>query len=340
MRLNSRVDLYDPISREAAEWLVEFRTGDVDSAGRRDFDAWLRTSPEHVRAFIEMAALWHEGGSIDSRHQLDVEAIMAQVEPPTAVHPVHEDVGSGRAWMSYRAVAASLLAAVLAAPLFLHSGAFRGSTTYTAGLREPRSIVLADGSKVLLDSKSRLRVSFTADTRAVELLQGQALFRITKDPQRPFLVHAGQAFVRDIGTVFDVDRIGDGTVVTVVEGRVAVAQGGVSPQPIGLRAGDQLDVRSGQLASVPIRVDTSAETAWTHGNVVLESATLSEVAQVFSRYSARPLVATDLGKTPLRLSGVFATNPDFLIRYLRGRPDVVVTETAAQIAIVRQSSAH
>lgn len=87
----------------------------------------------------------------------------------------------------------------------------------------------------------------------------------------------------------------------------------------------------GHASPRPRRVDVGSETAWTHGEVVLESATLAEVVQVFNRYSARELVAEDLGN----LSGVFSTDPDFLIRYLRGRPDVVVTETDSATHIVR-----
>jgi transmembrane sensor len=206
---------------------------------------------------------------------------------------------------------------------------------YATGVGERRSIVLPDGSKVLLDSKSRLRVSYTAATRNVELVQGQALFAVVENPQRPFLVHAGNALVRDVGTVFDVNRIGGGTIVTVVEGRVAVA---TPSQPLYLSAGEQLDVHLGQFPLRPTHVDISSETAWTDGQVVLQSATLADVAQVFNRYSARRLVARDLGRKPLRLSGVFSTNPNFLMRYLRSRPDIAVTGNGSEIDIVRKPS--
>ncbi|MGH8319207.1 MAG: FecR family protein [Steroidobacteraceae bacterium] len=347
MSLERDFGLNDQISQEAAQWLVEFRAGDVDPAGRRDFDAWLRASPEHIRAFIGMAALWHEGGAIDPRRQLDVEAIVAgeatvSTPPvefplrPSAAHAVREKVRRPRDRVARLAVAASLLVVVLATALILHFG-ISSPATYATAVRARRSIMLPDGSKVLLDSKSRLRVSYTAATRTVELLQGQALFDVAKNPRRPFVVHAGHTVVRDVGTAFDVDRLGDGTVVTVVEGRVAVA---TPSQPIYLSAGEQLDLHLGDFSPRPIHVDISSEMAWTHGEVVLESATLAEVAQVFNRYSTRRLVAQDLGKKPLRLSGVFSTNPGFLMRYLRGRPDIVVTETDSEIDIARSPAKH
>src|ERR1700678_2556678 len=45
---------------EACEWFVEFRVGDVDAAARERFDEWLRRSPEHIRAYIEIARTYVE----------------------------------------------------------------------------------------------------------------------------------------------------------------------------------------------------------------------------------------------------------------------------------------
>lgn len=348
MSLDARTSLNDQISREAAEWLVEFRSGDVDAAGQREFDAWLRASPEHIRAFIEMAALWHEGGGIDPRRELDLEAIIALARSEQRIaelSPAQDagdrgtaarDAGAERRWgrTAGWALAAGVLAAAVAATLLLRSG-LPSQKTYFTGVGETRPILLPDGSKVLLDSKSRLRVSYTAAARNVELLQGQALFDVVRNPRRPFRVLAGDALVRDLGTVFDVNRLGRGTVVTVLEGRVAIP---TSLQPIYLSAGEQVQVDVGHFPPRPIQVDISSETAWTHGQVVLDSATLTQVAQLFDRYSARKLVAHDRGAKPLRLSGVFSTNPKFLMRYLRSRPDIAVTETGSEIDIVRSAS--
>lgn len=350
MSLDARASLNDQISLEAAEWLVEFRSGDVDVAGQREFDAWLRASPEHIRAFIEMAALWHEGGGIDPRRELDLEAIIARARSEERIAELSpaqgagdrgtaaRDAGAQRPRSRWRrptggAIAASVLAAAAATTLLLRSG-LPSQQTYITGVGETRSILLPDGSRVLLDSKSRLRVSYTAAVRNVELLQGQALFDVVRNRQRPFLVRAGDAQVRDLGTVFDVNRLGRGTVVTVLEGRVAIP---TSLQPIYLSAGEQVEVEVGHFPPQPIHVDISSETAWTHGEVVLDSATLAEVAQLFNRYSTRRLVAHDRGAKPLRLSGVFSTNPKFLMRYLRSRPDIAVTETGSEIDIVRSA---
>ena len=59
MKASSPNKLNIQIYSEAADWLVEFRSGDIDSAGRKEFYAWLCTSPEHMRAYLELAAAWN-----------------------------------------------------------------------------------------------------------------------------------------------------------------------------------------------------------------------------------------------------------------------------------------
>ena len=93
---------------------------------------------------------------------------------------------------------------------------------YATEIGERRSITLADGSTVDLNARSRVRIEFSKKERRVDLLDGQALFQVTKDKNRPFIVSSGDATVRAVGTQFDVYRRTNSTTVTVLEGRVAV----------------------------------------------------------------------------------------------------------------------
>ena len=87
---------------------------------------------------------------------------------------------------------------------------------------EQRSIQFEDGSTVDLNSRSKIRVKYSKQERDVELIEGQALFHVAHDTSRPFIVAVGATRVRAVGTQFDVYKKSNGTVVTVVEGRVAV----------------------------------------------------------------------------------------------------------------------
>lgn len=106
------------------------------------------------------------------------------------------------------------------------------ATTYTTGIGEQRLVALEDGSTVEMDANSRIRVRFTEHERTVDLVKGQALFRVAKNAARPFIVVSGDTRVRAVGTQFDVYRKASKTSVTVIEGRVAVlpgAAGGLVP---------------------------------------------------------------------------------------------------------------
>jgi transmembrane sensor len=383
-----RIGLNQQINEEAARWFVEFRSGAVDAPDRRAFDAWVRASPEHLRAFIEIAALWRHSQTVDSQRSFSVEALIASATeeanvvsleasgiseeasgPGTRV-PSQLDTGGGRRVWTLAAAAAVLLlgAGSLVAWSLLH-----GREIYATEVGEQRSLKLGDGSTVTLNSRSRVRIEFDDRSRTVALLEGEALFRVARDPARAFIVRTDGTFVRAVGTEFDVNRKNSGTVVTVVEGRVAVVasspESGVGPavprspnatqlrpstarhesaqkaesvvngsgeadEAVLLSAGEQLKVGLGATRE-PRRTNLSSATAWTQGRVILESATLAEVAEEFNRYSERRLIAEDDGAIPLRLSGVFSTDPDFLIHYLSERPDIQVHQTATEIRILR-----
>jgi transmembrane sensor len=375
-----RMKLNHQISEEAAEWFVAFRSGDIDKEGRHAFDSWVRASPEHLRAFIETAALWRESGSLDPERRISIEDLIARAKFESNVVALEqgaqhdgrpqeridrqvsraysaEHAGpAARRWprsVTQLATAAVILIGLLGAG-FLAWTHFSGERLYSTEVGERRSVRLPDGSMVTLDSRSRLRVAFTDRARAMDLLEGRALFEVAKDPSKPFIVHADGTTIQALGTQFDVDRTQISTVVTVVEGRVAVQQPvervlsnrshqptqpdvHADATPVFLSAGEQLKIVGDHGSAEPAHTNVSSATAWTHGQLILESATLADVAEEFNRYSPRKLVAEDHGATALRLSGVFATDPDFLIRYLRNRRDIVVHETDGEIRIVRKA---
>ena len=230
---------------EASEWLVDFRVGDVDAAARERFDDWLRRSPEHIRAYINIARTYVELLPPGSTGELDVQALIAcdnsngsNVVPLAPSVPAREMTrfakaasnGQGAAansetfFVRHRALAASLLTGivVLASVLIWQHERY---PSYVTEIGEHRSLALGDGSTVDLNARSKLRVEFSKNERRVELLEGQALFEVAKDKSRPFIVKSGEATIRAVGTQFDVDRKSTGITVTVIEGGVVVYSG-------------------------------------------------------------------------------------------------------------------
>jgi transmembrane sensor len=229
-----------------------------------------------------------------------------------------------RQWAQGRARAAALRRAVLrpvaalavvcmAAYLFfgLPGVAVRqqAGNVFETGIGETRPIALDDGSRILLDTRSRVRVLFTANFRDVELLDGQAHFEVAKDAHRPFRVRTGSAEVVAVGTKFDVAALPARTTVTLIEGRVNVRSLAVAPQAepkvAAMVPGQQLGVTSdGQLLDTKV-VKISNVTAWQRGTIVLDDMPLPDALAAINRYSTTRIVIPNAALQARRVSGVF-----------------------------------
>jgi transmembrane sensor len=384
MQPKGPLKLNDQAYQEACEWFVESRSGDLDDAGRRRFDLWARKSPEHLAAYLEIAAIWSEGSALDPDLKWDPKTLIAQAAADaTNVVPLTDrsrtadastamsntlselapgtlDVRQSRPGKSsphWFRVAASIAAVGLIVGTTLWYQNFR-MPIYATTFGEQRSITLTDGSVIDINSRSKIRIRYSAQERDVDLLEGQALFHVAKNPGRPFLVSTATTQVRAVGTEFDVYQKQSGTVISVVEGRVAVQlrsptasnetadlpqvtaahqdEAGArksDSRPIFLAAGEQVLVTTTamQRAAHP---NIAIATSWTQRQLEFESASLSEVAEEFNRYNERQLVIEDPTLYDFHISGVFSSSdPGSLVRFLRERPGVQVTETASEIRV-------
>jgi transmembrane sensor len=395
MERQGRTKLNTQIYEEATAWFIDCRSGDLDEAARGEFDHWLRKSPENLSAYLEIAAIWNEGASLDPKNKWDANTLISQaaqdrdnvVVLPNAVlgaiaaqaesAPKSDGragqgrktlrwVGTGGTRWRRHAIASSFAVLSLGVGLIAWVHVF-GAPTYATATGEQRSIQLEDGSTVELNSRSKVAVRYSEHERAIELLEGQALFHVTKDAARPFVVRSGDTRVRAVGTQFDVYRKHGGTIVTVVEGRVAiltdhpvadadVTAKGVSTESspsmpplratqgegqgpnILLSAGEQLTVTP-KMAQKTEHANVAGATAWTERQLIFESASLSDVAEEFNRYNRRQLIIDDPRLETFHISGVFSsTDPVSLIRFLRERPGLSVVETPSEIRIVRNIS--
>jgi transmembrane sensor len=338
------------IIAEASAWFIEFRAGDVDGDARVRFIDWLRRSPEHIHAYLEISGTWAELPTADPEGKIDIEALIerARGEPDVIALPADRRrpgmapsaLKPHTAWRSRRA-AVALAAVVLlaiATVIFIDSSKFNG--VYTTGIGEQRTVQLLDGSTVELNARSTIQVRLTAEQRNVELLEGQALFSVAKDKQRPFVVRAGDAQVRAVGTEFDVYKKQAATVVTVVEGRVETYDSQDSPgtAAIVLSAGEQLTVVP-HVATKPTRTDTAIATAWVQKRLIFEETPLNDVAEEFNRYNRRPLTIDDGELGNVKISGVYSsTDPASLINFLRSQNSIRVVETEKQVRVLRREA--
>lgn len=331
---------------EASTWFTELHGDALDPAAQAEFNAWLRRSPEHVQAYLQIAALWEDADMLASRLGADFEDLIARARQEQNVYPLEwaresaptsraaevptkQPVGSGHRGLLPIAASVAALLVTAASWLYLQRG------VYSTDIGEQRSITLEDGSSVELNARSRLKVHFTERQRSVELIAGQALFRVAKDPARVFVVQSGDARVRAVGTEFDVYRKRSGTIVTVVEGRVAATS--EHDAEVLLQAGEQLMV-SAVAPAAPKLVDTAMATAWTEKKLAFDGTPLREAVEEFNRYNRRQLVIRDPSLYEFHVSGVFpSTDSARMIDVLRRRFAVTAIESGDRIEIVRRT---
>lgn len=326
----------------ASEWLIEFEVGEPDAETRCKFDDWLRQSPEHVRAYLGLLPVWKQGAiAVFSRDQ-GPEALIAYARTESNV--VHLTGGAlpGKRSLAHMIRQAAMAAAVVLAVL---GGLFAWHElrvpTYTTGIGEQHSVLLPDGSTLELNARTKVRIAFTDGQRGIDLLQGQALFRVAADAHRPFVVNIGALRVRAVGTKFDVNRRASGTVVTVVEGRVSIlspSSGGDTDasQTSLLSAGEQVTVSAdpARPTTRAMATDTAAATAWTQRRLVFDASTLSEVVEEFNRYNVKPITIVDSSLDGFPITGSFSsTDSASLVRFLEAQPGIRVTAADDEIRV-------
>jgi transmembrane sensor len=180
---------------------------------------------------------------------------------------------------------------------------------------EQRTVPLADGSIIVLNTATELRLHYGVDRREVELVHGQASFDVAKDVRRPFIVRAGRGEVRALGTVFDVYRSSDTVTVTLIEGAVAVTP---DSGEVVLAPGEQLTFADGSGPAKRLAADVKRVTAWRARKLDFSDTPLAEAIAEANRYSVDHIILDAPDLEGARISGTFeAGKNDLLVEGLQ-----------------------
>jgi transmembrane sensor len=324
----------------AAHWHDRLMTDNVSDETRAEFSRWIDQSSAHRAAYdaVERTCrVAQTAWAIDP----GILALRQEAALRLTRHPRSRWRGPGLA-------AAALILAFTGGAIALRhwtaprgwhgpydfQGLFNSAPTarmnrYSTAIGERLSLTLEDGSHVDVNTDSTLETAFVAKERRVRLRRGQALFEVTKDPSRPFVVEAfGRRFVA-VGTAFDVRLDADTVRVTMLEGTVRVEQASDTIQypPViaTVTAGEQLTIERDRDAATRVsmidRVDRL--TSWRRGQLIFENSRLGDAVAEVNRYSTTQIILADKDLADIRISGAFAT----------GRPAVFVEALAAYFPI-------
>lgn len=281
---------HDPIRDRAVAWLLRLQAPACGEAERRACAAWLAQNPKHRQAFEAAQAAW------DWMEPFKTQPFSAR-DAALNYRPLRK-----RRLGAYATAALLLLGVSVAA---LAPQGWLGTTaTYSAAKGDKQTVLLADGSILELNTDSEIRVKLDYWRREVELLRGEAFFKVAHENRRPFVVHAGSGRIRDIGTAFEVYKTANQVLVAVQEGAVEVQ----TQTTQRLNAGQQLAyAENGQFISVP-KQDIAALTAWRQGQLVFRAKRLDEVLAEAGRYHNQRIRLQDKRLAAMRVSGTFPAN--------------------------------
>lgn len=323
-------DIHQIHSRNAAEeaasrWIARLESDDVSDTDRAEFQAWLEADSLNREMFADMRRTWHRLDAL-AHYEPNWKEIRSRAESPTRRR-------SALVVSAAAAVLAALgVAAIWQAPQL-------NQNQYATTIGEQRSIELADGSVVQMNTNTTIDVRYTADRRTVALLKGEAHFDVEKDVTRPFVVIASGGLIRAVGTAFNVQVLEDANVeVTVTEGVVEVLSDasvgtanvgesghGVAPTRITSNHKilyDPQRIATGNVAAVPVE-KIERELAWRHGMLSFDGQSLDVVIKEVSRYTnvEFEFASDDLRK--VQVGAYFkATDTDALLELLRSALDI------------------
>lgn len=270
---------------EAGEWLLRLND---EARTERDVGEWLvwcDASPENLEAFELMQRDWHDLDALKSRK-------------PTA--------SSAPSAVRWRLAAGVAILALTSASAIHHWSTARAPVQQVVAANVNKTATLPDGSLVVLSAQTQVDVDFTGSGRELRLSQGEAYFKVHRDKQRPFVVHAGEVSVMAVGTSFNVRRSEDLIVVTVEEGIVQVAEG--IENTWRAEAGYQLTYSTAHRTASLASINPTTALKWRNGELSYVWEPLGVVVADINRYSLHRIVLADPALADLRFTGTVFTS--------------------------------
>jgi transmembrane sensor len=301
------------VRAEAAAWVARLQGPERTPATERAFRRWMEADPAHAAAFNRATEVW-EGIGGAAAGMLVGRGLVARGRVLASVCAIAFVVAGG-AW------------GVLRDPV------------YSTGVGEQRNVRLEDGSRLALNTNTKVVVRYSEGRRDLELVRGEAQFDVARNPARPFIVTAEGQQVRALGTSFVVRDDGASVAVILLEGKVRVspARRPLSPsaRPVDLAPGE----RAMLAAEAPARIDRpslEAVTAWRSGEILLDDTPLTRAVAEMNRYNKKQIEIEDPEVAGLRVTGIFRSGESqSFARTVAAQYGLAVVEQSDRILLVQ-----
>ncbi len=312
------------IARDARAWFIKIHYGEHGVASQKLFKNWLSAHKDHQKCYEEINRFMQETESFTSdplceeryKHLLLNDNYCRVSSFAKIIGFLKWDQKSwfppGRFLLGSIVVSLFLLLTIS----FIFQN-FIGDNRYQTAIGEQKTVTLADGSIVKLNTNTEITVDFSDLRRSVTLGQGQAYFIVAKNPERPFIVNFNGGRVTAIGTEFEVYNKGPEVVVSLVEGSIKVQPNKAKvialqaePNQIVMMENDDLTTGtqisfSSEYISPVTEIDNKLINAWQKEQLIFSKASLKYVITEINRYSPRKIILAQPDMGNKIISGVF-----------------------------------
>ncbi len=336
-----QADQLERINNEAREWFTLMQSGSVSELEQQQLQEWLHANNAHQNAYDQYKMIWQDLGNLKNTKELAALKRSVKPSPLESVSRGLRGIFSGLHALNpksqFGVALASVALLVIVAIGFQPEKIVTQEFATTTG--EVKTFTLEDGSEITLGAKSELKAWATKKERHIILVNGQAFFKVAKNPQRPFWVDAGETKVRVVGTQFDVRKGSDRTRVAVLEGIVNVsgATKSTNQAPVVLTAGQQVTrLNAGKFEAVnPISV--SELESWRNGRLIYLRASLADVVADANRYFNNSISLGSKNLADLKVTAAVSTNQMDALTDMLSTSLPVVLQRDAQNNIVIMS---
>lgn len=302
------------IENEAADWLAKLDSGNLSAGDRGSLREWLAQSPEHASALKELAAIWNDlDYLLNDQVQAYTPSVSTMIPRLLAIRPVF----LGAMMLMFCAI--GFLIWNVNSPV-----TSQASLHVTAvGIQHVEHF--SDGSTAYLNTDSIIETEYSENLRVVRLLRGEAMFDVAHDPDRPFVVYAGNRAVKAVGTKFVVRLDSENILVTVTDGQVQLSKRtkevdnddtGPAQQDVTLEQeiilvskGEEVEINEEH--KIPKLKEIKSDElqrrlSWLDGQLIFKNERLELVIKEISRYVPGRIIIDDPELRDIRISGRFA----------------------------------
>lgn len=341
---------------QAWDWVLRLRGESPSQDELNEWLVWYEFDARNKQAFDQASAIASQASEAVDQQAVDQRGPLAPSSwrRGTAAKTRARKRRRRAAWVS-AATAAGLAVFVLQFGLDIPrpvTGFLQTLASYTGSTAQPtvERTVLPDGSRADLATNSTMQPQYSDEVRLLNMTDGVAHFTVAYDPERPFVVRAGDFYVRATGTAFNVRYAGERMVVTVTEGTVDVYPVAQQPEPAAPPPADALRITAGRevVWDSPVvkpdvkAVDPAHALSWQEGRLEYLNEPLDSAIADINRYSSRKIIIRDPALGDLVFSGAVLTDSaDVWVRSLpRLFPVELLKNADGNIVLVAREDAN